>query len=110
LKYFIFSSAIMGTDPRTGTLAEGAEKQIELAFAHLSSLLEAAGSSPKDIAHLRISLTGDEHRDILNKCWLEMFPDPASRPARKVLIGPIGRGQEVQLEVVAIVEPTKGNV
>ncbi len=42
----------------------------------------AAGGSPEDVVKMNVWMKDRAQRPHLNKCWLEMFPDPHSRPSR----------------------------
>jgi 2-iminobutanoate/2-iminopropanoate deaminase len=79
---FIATSGIHGTDPATGTLAEGAAAQVKQAFVNLRSILEAAGATVEDVAQVLVTLTDRAHRPLVNDEWVALFPDPESRPAR----------------------------
>lgn len=77
------TSGVHGTDPATGQLAEGgAEAQIRQAFANLRAVLDAAGGTLDDVAQVLVTLTDRSHRAHVNEVWVELFPDPDSRPAR----------------------------
>ena len=80
---FVATSGIHGVDPATGRLPDGAEAQVGQAFANLRSVLAEAGASPDDVAQVLVTLTDRAHRTLLNEAWVELFPDPASRPARQ---------------------------
>ena len=80
---FVATSGVHGVDPATGQLADGAEAQVRQAFANLRAVLAEAGASPDDVAQVLVTLTDRAHRTVVNEAWLELFPDPASRPARQ---------------------------
>jgi enamine deaminase RidA (YjgF/YER057c/UK114 family) len=80
---FVATSGIHGADPATGELAGDAAAQIRQAFANLRVVLDSAGASPDDVAQVLVTLTDREHRALVNEHWVELFPDPASRPARQ---------------------------
>ena len=98
----IFTSGVPGIDLSTGTLGEGAEKQFELAFANLVTLLDKAGAGPDDIGLLTVFIPDRSNRAYINKGWLELFPGP-NRPARKTNQAPLPKGMEVQLMATAVV-------
>lgn len=99
----IFSSGIMGRDPKTGELGKTAEEQAELAFQNLRTLLELGGATPDDLAHVTVFVKDHSYREAINKPWLEMFPDPDDRPARHAILADLPGGMLVQLEVIAVV-------
>ena len=98
----IFTSGVPGIDLSTGALGEGAEKQFELAFANLVTLLEKAGAGPDAIGLLTVFIPDRTNRAYINKDWLKLFPGP-NRPARKTNQAPLPRGMEVQLMATAVV-------
>ena len=51
-------------------------------FANVRRVIEAAGGTPDDIVKMTVWITDRALRPIMNKHWVEMFPDPHSRPAR----------------------------
>ena len=80
---FVATSGIHGADPETGKPEGNAAAQIRQAFANLRAVLAQAGASPDDVAQVLVTLTEREHRTLVNESWVELFPDPASRPARQ---------------------------
>lgn len=98
----VFSSAVPGKDPRTGTVPDDPAEQAALAFANLRALLEDAGSGPDDVAHMTVFLESDQTRPLLNKEWCAMYPDPEDRPARHVVLTRLPSNIEIQLEIVAV--------
>jgi len=79
----VATSGIHGANPETGKPEGDAETQIRQAFANLRAVLEAAGATPDDVAQVLVTLTDREHRKLVNPFWVELFPDPDSRPARQ---------------------------
>jgi len=51
-------------------------------FENVRRVIGAAGGSPEDIVKMTVWITDRALRPILNKHWIEMFPDANSRPAR----------------------------
>lgn len=100
----VFSSGIMGTDPATGKLPPDPDRQAELMFQNLRSLLAAAGGSPDDVAHMTVFLKDNEYRQALNREWLKMFPDEHDRPARHTLRWDLAGDMLIQCEVVAVLD------
>ncbi|MQA86052.1 MAG: RidA family protein [Streptosporangiales bacterium] len=100
----LFSSAVMGKDPATGELPSSPERQAELAFANLATLLERGGASPANLAHLGVLVRGDDMRKHVNDHWLRWFPDPNDRPARHTTVADLPGGMLVQLEAIAVLD------
>ena len=99
----LVSSGISWRDPETGGYPVDAETQVRFAFANLRTLVETAGGDIGDIAKVTLFLRDRDDRRYVDPVWIEMFPDPASRPARHAL--PLGREGKalIQLEVVAVI-------
>ena len=100
----LVTSGIHGTDPATGTLADGAEAQIGQAFANLRAVLEQAGGTPDDVAQVLVTLTDRAHRSMVNDVWEGLFPDPASRPARNTSERDLPGGSLCQLIAYAYID------
>lgn len=101
---FVFSSAIMGKDPATDELPEGKEEQMRFLFENIRSFMREAGGSTDDIIRMSVYLSDNSLRELFNKEWLAMFPDPEDRPARHITIKELRRGMYAQVELVAILE------
>jgi 2-iminobutanoate/2-iminopropanoate deaminase len=86
------TSAIHGTDPRTGTLPEDAAAQVRQAFDNLAAVLEAAGGTLDDVAQVLVTLPNRDDRALVNVVWEQCFPDPASRPSRNTVERPLAGG------------------
>jgi 2-iminobutanoate/2-iminopropanoate deaminase len=76
------TSRIHGIDPATAALAEGAEAQVRHAFENMRGVVEAGGASLDDVVQVLVALTDRANRPHVNAVWTDLFPDPASRPAR----------------------------
>lgn len=100
----LYSSGIMGKDPATGQLAEGAAQQAQHMFQNLRALLHNGGATLDDVLHVRASVKDDEYRALLNAEWIKCFPDPESRPARLTQRVDLPFGMLLQIEVVAVVQ------
>lgn len=101
----IYSSAVSGVDPTTMTAPDDLEAQVRLCFRHMRELLESVDASLDDVVKLEVSMTDSspEKRAVLNKVWLETFPDEDDRPARHTSQGPLSNNYLIQLEFVAVV-------
>ena len=85
-------------------MPEGIEAQCERMFATVGLILEAAGATPEDVVKMTVWMKDRTQRPALNKGWLEMFPDPHSRPARHTFAAPDLPGSMlVQCEIMAII-------
>ena len=101
---FLTTSVVSGKELFTGSMPEGIEAQCERMFATVRLILEAAGATPDDVVKMTVWMKDRTQRPALNKGWLEMFPDPHSRPARHTFAAPDLPGSMlVQCEIMAIV-------
>lgn len=99
---YLFTSAIMGYDPNTGRLANSKEGQIELAFRGLASVLREANMSPDDVVKVDLFFADKADRPLANEHWLNMFPDPASRPARHSSVSVLPPDCVMQISACAV--------
>ncbi|KAI9713818.1 MAG: hypothetical protein M1820_000548 [Bogoriella megaspora] len=105
----VFCSGNIGMDPSSKTLIEGAvgdrtvradsPKEAQ-ALRNLSAVLEAAGSSLKNIVKANIYLTTMENFQAMNKAYAEFFEEPL--PARTcVAVKELPLGTDVEIECIA---------
>ncbi|EPZ42928.1 RidA family protein [Alicyclobacillus acidoterrestris] len=104
---FVFSSAIAGIDPSTGSIPSDPKRQVQLVFQHVRSFMKNAGGSPDDIGKMTVYLADEQYRDLVNEEWVKMFPDPASRPARHSTVSQLRNGALVQVEITAVIDSTR---
>jgi len=97
----VFTSGVPGIDLSSGKLAEGPERQFELAFKNLKTLLAKAGAGPEAIGLLTVFIPDRTNRAYISKDWLKLYPS-ADRPARKTNQAPLPKGIEVQLMAAAV--------
>lgn len=98
----LVSSGISPLDPATGTVPEGVDEQVELVFANVGRVLAAAGGGPEDVVKCTVFVRDKAIRPVIDKHWLEMFPDEASRPARHTLRIDLADPLHIQLEITAV--------
>jgi enamine deaminase RidA (YjgF/YER057c/UK114 family) len=99
----LFTSVIAGRDPVTGEVPDSPSEQAANAFKLLGMILEKAGATPEDVAHVTVFLKDDSARPHVNTAWLQMFPDEHSRPARHTIVLENLAGH-VQIEAVAVIQ------
>jgi len=105
---FLVSGGIFGKDPGTGKVPEGVEAQCEQMFANVRKVLEAGGAGPEDIIKLSFWLKDMANRPVVNKYWLQMFPDEHSRPARHTFPTPdLREPLLVECEIMAVISDKK---
>lgn len=88
----VVSSAIPGMDPSTETIPTDPRRQIELVFRNMRAVVERAGGTVADIAQVLVSVSAQDHRDLVNEQWIEMFPDSDDRPARNTQVRELAGG------------------
>jgi 2-iminobutanoate/2-iminopropanoate deaminase len=101
----VYSGVITGRDPATGAPAETLDRQCEIMFAHLRTIVEAAGASTDDIIKLTVWLKDRTDREALNREWTTLFPDPDDRPARQSHEADLEGGHLITCEFIAVASP-----
>lgn len=100
----VASGIIYGLDVKTGKPAATLAAQCALMFAHLRTVVEAAGGTIDDIIKLNVWMTDRSQRDAVNHEWLKMFPDPQARPVRQTMQGAVlSPGILVQCDFLAVI-------
>ncbi len=98
----VFSGSIQGSDPATGRYGDTLEAQCRLMFDQVRRIVEASGGSTGDIARMTVWMKDRSQRAALNGPWLEMFPDPRSRPARHTMNADLDGGKLVECDFIAV--------
>ncbi|MEQ3551055.1 RidA family protein [Pseudonocardia nematodicida] len=87
---------------------DDAGEQARVMFGRVASLLASEGGSLDDVAKFSVRIADRGVRDELNRQWLDLFPDPGSRPARQVTVGTTQPHILVQCEVLAVLTTDGG--
>lgn len=99
------SGGIAGLEQHTGKLAADVEAQCAAMFTNVQRLIEAAGGTTGHIVKMTIWVKDRGVRTLINRHWLTMFPDPASRPVRHVLLyADLPGAMQMQCDVTAFIE------
>ena len=98
----LVSGGISPVDPETGAVADDTDGQVAVAFANVRRVLAAAGGTADDVVKCTVFVQDKAIRPVVNKYWVEMFPDEASRPARHMLHAELQAGTQLQLEIMAV--------
>ncbi|TRW47003.1 RidA family protein [Georgenia yuyongxinii] len=101
---FLCSGVLTGRDPATSEMPDGLDEQCANVFTHVRALMTAAGASTDDIVKMTFHLASYRDRAALNREWLAMFPDPASRPARQAMAATLDGGALIHCDLVAVLE------
>lgn len=98
----VYSGVIYGRDPATQEVPADMDQQCQLMFAHVRTIIEAAGGSLDDIIKINLSLRDKAHRPKVNPHWEALFPDPATRPARQGYEIAMSGNIQVQCDFIAV--------
>ncbi|MBK5000230.1 RidA family protein [Pseudomonas sp. S31] len=100
----LMSGIINGNDPQTGELPPDLESQTGNMFAHVRSILAAAGATCEHIVKMTVWMQDRDRRGPLNEHWLEMFPDADNRPARHAVQAATPSKFLIQCDITAWVD------
>ena len=98
----LVTGGISSTDPATGKRPAALADEVGQIYANIRAILDAAGFGVEDVVKVTFFVADSGTRSLLNPGWLELFPDPLSRPARHTLLQELSAGQRVQAELLAI--------
>lgn len=98
----VYTSAIIGSDPETGEMPERVEDEVANLFHYIREIMELAGGTTDNIAHLSVLATDASYKTIVNVEWLKMFPNENNRPARHTTVQKLREGLRVQIEMIAV--------
>ncbi|MFF2631472.1 RidA family protein [Microbacterium sp. NPDC058021] len=101
---FLFTGVLAGRDPVTTQMPASLEAQCANVFAHMREVVAAVGGSTDDIAKITFWVADYRDRDALNREWLRMFPDAASRPARQVMAATLDGGALIHADLIAVLD------
>jgi 2-iminobutanoate/2-iminopropanoate deaminase len=101
---FVVSGGISGADPNTGVVPPDLDLQCRFMFENVRRLMAAAGGSPEDIVKMTVWITDRQLREIMNRHWVAMFPDPHSRPARHTMTShDFAAPMQIQCDLIAVI-------
>lgn len=103
----VYSSLIHGIDPSRNGAAPTLEEQAALMFSRLREIVEAAGGSTDDVVKVTMWMPNRGDRDVVNRFWLELFPDAADRPARQTVDARLDGEKLIQCDFVAVIDGIK---
>ncbi len=100
------SSGVSGTDPNSADIIEaigGVEGQSYFGIRHIKNLAGEGGTTLDDVGHMTLLVQDYDDLKVIDKEWVEMFPDPSDRPARQVMKMGVQRQTRVQFHMIAAV-------
>jgi 2-iminobutanoate/2-iminopropanoate deaminase len=100
----IWTSALMGMDPKTGEIPDDPATQVRLLYENLDALLADGGADRSHVGFVSVFLTDNAYRSMVNEYWTAWYPDEDDRPARHTTLGPLPQNVVVQMEVTAILD------
>jgi 2-iminobutanoate/2-iminopropanoate deaminase len=101
---FVVSGAISGADPATGKVPQDLDGQCRQMFDNVRTVITAAGGAPEDIIKMNVWIADRKLRETMNRYWVEMFPDPHSRPARHTAShGDFTPPMQIQCDILAVI-------
>ncbi|NQV56032.1 MAG: hypothetical protein HQ503_09265 [Rhodospirillales bacterium] len=98
----VYAGGLAGVDPVGGEVQGDLVSQTKAALGHLAAAVEGAGGSTDNIGRAVAFVTKPEDRMALYEPWDAMFPDDQDRPAFKVLVAPLPKGQLVRIDGFAV--------
>ncbi len=100
---FVHSSGQLGLDPQTNELVEGIEAQTRQVLQNQASVLEAAGTSLRNVVKTTVYLKDMGEFAKMNAVYGEFFPqDPPARSTIQAAALP--KGALVEIDCVAVIE------
>jgi enamine deaminase RidA (YjgF/YER057c/UK114 family) len=101
---FVVSGAISGADPATGKVLAELDAQCRQMFDNVRQVMAAAGGAPEDIIKMTVWIADRSMRETMNRYWVEMFPDPHSRPARHTVAqSDFTPPMQIQCDLLAVI-------
>jgi len=98
----LVSGGISPVDPETGAVTDDTDGQVAVAFANVRRVLAAAGGTADDVVKCTVFVHDKAIRPVVDRYWVEMFPDEVSRPARHMLHAELQACTQLQLEIMAV--------
>jgi reactive intermediate/imine deaminase len=98
----IYLSGQIALDPKSMTLAEGIDAQIQQVFRNLSAVAAAAGATLNDAVKVTVFLTDMGNFARVNEAMAQYFQQPY--PARAAVgVSSLPRGALVEIEAILVV-------
>lgn len=97
----LYIPALQGREPDGRLPAGGFAAQCRQALTNLKALLQQAGASLGEVAHVTVYFRDAALRPTLNEVWLEFYPDASDRPPHIYIPADLPPGVEAQLQVLA---------
>ena len=96
---FVFVAGMRGIDPATNSLVEGDEARVRQAFGNMTTIVEAAGGSLRDVARLVVYVADmNRYRPIVNKIQEEFWRGGPYPPRTIVEVSRLNQDDVVEVE------------
>lgn len=99
----LYSAVVYGRCPATQQVPSDMDQQVIFMFEQVRNIVEAAGGSMDDIIKFTLWMQDKSQRDIVNRHWERLFPDPQTRPARHTLDGNFSGNTRIQCDFIAVI-------
>ena len=97
----VFAAGQIGSDPKTGVLADGVEAQVEQTLKNIAAVLKASGSSMENVVKATVFLADMNDFAKMNEIYGKHFKGPF--PARStVQVARLPRDAKIEIEVIAV--------
>jgi enamine deaminase RidA (YjgF/YER057c/UK114 family) len=100
----VHASRLTGINFETGKLGTSIEEQLDLVHAAIRHVVETAGGTLDNVAQVSFFLKKFDDRPLINRPWVEMFPNDQDRPTYKFMEATLPGGCLVQAEMWAVLE------
>jgi|TARA_R110002096_G_scaffold257381_1_gene450901 2-iminobutanoate/2-iminopropanoate deaminase len=102
----LYLSGMMGRDPQTREMAEGAEAETHQIMKNMKATLEKYGSSMDEVVKCTVFMTNPDDRPIINKAYRSYFGEnpPARSGVGNLILSGTGT---VEIECMATVDLKK---
>ncbi|MFN4263554.1 MAG: RidA family protein [Thioalkalivibrionaceae bacterium] len=98
----VYLSGQIPLDPKTMSMVDGIEAQIDQVLDNLEAVCRAAGASLADIVKLNVFLTDLSHFPLVNEAMNRRFVEPY--PARAAIgVAALPKGAAVEMDAIAVV-------
>lgn len=97
---FVFVAGQVGTDPKTGKLADGVSAQTEQALKNVRSILEAAETTLENVVRVGVYLTDISNFGAMNKVYETFFQN--GPPARSTIEAKLVGQNLVEIDCIAL--------
>lgn len=98
----VMSGAIHPRD-ENGKIPDTLDAQCALMFQYVRDVMTEAGGTTDDIIKVIVGMKDPSNRELLNKHWVKVFPDPDSRPARHTEKRDLPPGILISCEITAVI-------